>query len=101
MREITDETAVEVAEADERLHLFDIARFRPLGDSTDLDRVHTDVSLSDHQPQVLDRRPLELALLWLQVQLILAENPQDFACDPTVLLRCSSSVLVKMRMSSR
>ncbi|KAG6875211.1 hypothetical protein C0993_010336 [Termitomyces sp. T159_Od127] len=46
--------------------------------------------MRDDQPQILNLGLLKLALLWFEVELMLAEAFQDLMCNPVVLLKCVS-----------
>ena len=59
---------VEVGETDERPDIGDIGRSLPLANRVDLLWLHTDAVTANDQAQVRGFGPVELTLLWVQVQ---------------------------------
>src|SRR6266436_9608348 len=66
LREVTDESSVEVHEPYEGLDILDLCWLWPVCDSLDLDRVHRYMVLRDNKPKVVHLLMFELAFLWLE-----------------------------------
>jgi len=86
-REVSDELSVEVGESKEGLHFLFIHRSGPLGNASDLDRVHRNGVVRDDHSKVFDRGFLELALVRMEVELMLLQQLQNAAGDLPVLFK--------------
>ena len=82
-----DEFSVEVRKAQEGLNLLHSSRCRPLEDGCHLGRIHTDPGLGDQKPHESHLFPIELTLLYLGIQLVLAQDGEDFANVDYMLFR--------------
>src|ERR1700753_1253033 len=82
--EPTDESPVEVDEAQELLYILPVHRCRPGSDPGDLHRVHPDGVVRDDNPEVLNRRLLKLAFLRPEVELVLPQAPENLRDDSAV-----------------
>ena len=65
--EVFNKLPIEVGEAQEGLHLLLIRRGGPFRNSSHFDRVHRDGVVGYDYPEVLNRRPFELAFVWPKV----------------------------------
>ena len=81
-----DEFPVEVSKAQKGLNLLHSSRGRSLEDGCHLGRIHADPGLGDQKTHECHLLPVELALLYLCVQLVLAQDLQDFAKVDDMLL---------------
>ena len=77
MGEVRYESSVEVDESNKGLNLLLIRQSGPFRHTCDLDRVHLDVVVRDYHAEVFDPSLLELALLILEVEFVLAEALHD------------------------
>ena len=77
MRELGDESAVEVHKPHEGLNLGDILRGGPISNAGDFDGIHFDTSFREDKTQVLHREAFERAFLSLEVESMLSEYVQD------------------------
>jgi len=87
LQEVSDKPSVEVGESEDRLHFLFIRRSGPLGDASDLDRVHHDGVVRDYHSEILDRGFLELALVGMEVELVLLQQLQNAAVDLPMLFK--------------
>jgi|SRR6266571_4149093 len=78
---------VEVGEAKKQLHLLHIHWTRPLGNTSNLDRVHCNGIVEDDHSEILDCGLLNFAFVSLEVQLVLLEDLQDLSGDLSVLVK--------------
>jgi hypothetical protein len=67
MREPLNKGAVEVAEAQKALDLFDCGRALPISNALDLYRVHLDMAIAHDHPKIFDLSLGEETFLRLQV----------------------------------
>jgi len=86
-REVSDEPLVEVGESEEGLHFLLVRQSGPLGNASDLDRVHRDGVVRDNYSEVLDRGFLEFAFVGTEVELMLLQQLQNVAGDLPVLFK--------------
>jgi len=77
LQEVSDKLSVEVGESEEGLHFLFIRQSGPLGDTSDLDRVHHNGIVRDNHSEVLDCGFLELALVGTEVELVLLQQLQN------------------------
>ena len=84
---VTDEPSVEVCEPAKFPYVRCILGRRPLHDALDLDRIHANASSGEHHTEPFNLRSFELALLWLQEQIILLQTLQDLVDDFAVLFQ--------------
>jgi len=68
IRVVGDESPIEVGEAKERAHVFDLGRGGPFGDSIKLDGVHSELPWFDDHSKVFHFVCGELALFEFEVQ---------------------------------
>src|SRR5260221_8557737 len=64
LREVADESLVEVHEPYEGLDILDLCWLWPVCDSLDLNRVHRYMVLRDNKPKVVHLSTFKLAFLW-------------------------------------
>ena len=81
LREVADESSVEVHEPYERLDIPDLCWLRPVCDSLDFNRVHRYVVLRDNKPKVIHLLTFELALLRSKEELIGTEGLEYLSGD--------------------
>src|SRR3979490_1390989 len=77
LREVRDESPVEVDKADERLDLLFVSRGRPLRHTSYLHWVHLDLVVRDDDSEVFNASLFELALLVAEVQLMMSQSFHD------------------------
>ena len=70
---------VEVSEAQERLHLFDRGRHRPLQDRCDFGRIHADAGWGDHVADKGHLLLVKLTLVHLCIKFVVPQNLQNAA----------------------
>ena len=84
---VVDEATIEVSEAQERLNVLHVARFRPVLNDFDLSRRHRQTTRGKDIPKVFDGLAMELALLRLGIEAMLAKTSQHLTnMHPVVLL---------------
>ena len=81
LREVADESSVEVHKPYEGLDILDIRWLRPVCDSLDFNRVHHHMVLRDNEPKVVHLSTFELAFLWLEEQLVGTEGLEYLSGD--------------------
>src|SRR3979490_2739696 len=81
LREVQDESSVEVDETDEGLDLLFVGRSRPLRHTSYLHWVHLDLVVRDDNTKVFDASLFALALLVSEVQLVFSQPLHDYAGD--------------------
>jgi hypothetical protein len=81
LREVQDESSVEVDKTDEGLDLLFVGRGRPFRYTSYLHWVHFDLVVQDDNAKVFDAGFFELTLLVSEVQLVFAQPFHDHATD--------------------
>ena len=88
MRELGDESAVEVHKPHEGLNLGDILRGRPTSNASNFDGIHFNMSFQEDKTQVLHREAFERAFLGLEVELMPLEYVQDSGHYHLMMFNC-------------
>ena len=70
---------VEVSKAQERLHVFDRGRHRPVQNRCDFGRIHADAGWRDHVSDKGHLLLVKLTLLHLCIQIVVPHNLQNAA----------------------
>src|SRR3979490_722895 len=98
LREVWDESSVEVDETDEGLDLLFVGGGRPLRHTSYLHWVHFDLVVQDDDSEVFNASLFELALLMSEVQLVLTETFHDHAGDKAMFFqrRCKDEDVVEI-----
>jgi len=73
-RIIGNKTTIEVAETKEGLGLLDCCGDRPLGNASNLGRVHANLAIGNNDTQVFNRGFIKGTLLWFEVEIKLAKT---------------------------
>ena len=77
MREVLDETLVEVDEPYKWLDFGHIPGGQPVSDTSNIDWVHLYMSFWEDEAKVFDHGLLEGALFWFEVETVLTEDVKD------------------------
>jgi len=77
IRVVGDELPIEVGEAEERAYVFDLGGGRPLGDSVELDGVHSELPQFDDHPEIFYLISGEFAFFKFEVQVEFCHALQD------------------------
>src|SRR5882762_3145258 len=88
MREVMDETAVEVDKTKERLDFLFVGRNRPFSYSSNFSGVHLYGIVRYDHSEILHLGLLKFTFIRLQEQLVLLQECQDATGDGSVLLQC-------------
>ena len=76
-RKIANKTTIVVHEAEKRLEFFFIGWSGPRNDTIDLDGVHSDSVMRDFITKIIEFGAMEIALLWLEIQVILLKDLEN------------------------
>jgi hypothetical protein len=88
MREVLDESTVEVGKAIERLNFLLVGRDGPFSHSGHLSWIHLYGVVGYDHPEIFHLGLLELTLVRLQEEFVLLEERQDSTGDSPVLFQC-------------
>ena len=85
--EVFDKATVEVRKSQKHANIAYIPRDRPVLHRLYLYQVHGNFTLANYEPQVFNGRPVELALLQLEVKVVALEAFQDFSYNASMLFQ--------------
>jgi hypothetical protein len=75
--EVGDKGTIEVAESKKAANFFYSGGCRPVSDSLDFDRVHTDLAIANDYSQVFNLLLMEVTFLWFEEKVMLCQFIQD------------------------
>jgi hypothetical protein len=81
-----DETSIEIGEPQERLNVFNLARFGPVCDHLDLGQIHSEPVRPHKESQIFNRINIKRTFFTICKESMLSESSQDFA-DPLIMKR--------------